>query len=171
MATLIETLMQVLTEECEVFDRLLSVSSEKTRVIVANDIDALKKITDMEQDVLTTVTNLERKREEATADIAIVLGKSGNTTLKDVIAYLEGQPETQKQLSEIHDRLRDKVQRLERENAHNAMLVNDQLEMIQFNLNVIQGMHQAPETGAYNKGAYNAGETYAPTQGYFDSSS
>jgi flagellar biosynthesis/type III secretory pathway chaperone len=172
MATLIETLVQVLEDECSVFDQLIAVSQEKTQVIVANDIERLKQITDQEQDVLTTIANLEKKREEATIDIATVLGKNPKgVTLKDVIGFLEGQAEAQNQLASVHDRLLERVQRLDRENQHNQVLVNDQLEMIEYNLNVIQGMRQAPETGAYNKGAYNAGETYAPVHGYFDSSS
>ncbi len=172
MATLIETLVQVLEEECKVFDQLLSVSREKTKVIVANDIEALQKITDEEQDVLTTIVNLEHKREEATTDIATVLGKEPKgATLKDIIEYLDGQRDIQSKLSMIHDDLLAKVKQLSEENKHNEILVNDQLEMIQFDLNVIRGLKQAPETGSYNKGAYNTGDTYAPVQGYFDSSS
>ena len=171
MATLIATLVEALEEECKVFDELLIVSSDKTKAIVANDMQALQVITDREQDVLTTITNLENRREAATKDIATVLGKSEqNPTLLEIISYLDGQPEIQQKLSRIHDELKDKVSRLARENEHNAVLVNDQLEMIQFNLNVIQSMNQAPQTGTYNKGAYNAGETYAPPKGYFDSS-
>lgn len=172
MATLIETLIQVLEEECTIFDQLLGVAQDKTKAIVSNDMDMLKKVTDLEQDVLTTVTNLEKKREEATVDIATVLGKNPKgVTLKDVIGFLDGQKEIQNKLADVHDRLLAKVERLAAENQHNEVLVRDQLEMIQFNLNVLQGLNQAPETGAYNKGAYNAGETYAPVHGSFDSSS
>ncbi len=172
MATLIETLIQVLNDECDVFDRLLEISQQKTQAIVANDIDKLTKITDEEQDVLTVVTNLEKKREEATVDIATVLGKDAkNSTLKDIISYLDGQAETKNQLADVHDRLLERVERLSRENKHNGVLVQDQLDLIDFSLNALRGMNQAPETGSYNKGAYNTGETYAPIKGSFDSSS
>lgn len=172
MATLIETLIQVLDQECQVFDQLVDVSREKTRVIVANDIKALQEITDKEQDVLTTITNLEHDRERATKDIAVVLGKdTDKVTLRDVIQYLDGQQEIQQRLSKVHDRLQDTVKTLASINEHNATLVNDQLEMIEFNLNVLQSLNQAPETGAYNKGACMTGETYAPLHGSFDSKS
>ena len=172
MATLIETLIQVLNEECEVFDQLLEVSANKTQAIVANDIDKLQKITDQEQDVLTVITNLENKREEATVDIATVLGKDPkNSTLKDIISYLDGQADVKNQLARVHDELLTKVKRLSEENQHNAVLVQDQLDLIDFSLNALRGMNQAPETGSYNKGAYNTGETYAPIKGSFDSSS
>lgn len=172
MATLIETLIGVLNEECDVFDQLLSVSRQKTQAIISSDMEQLKKVTDLEQDVLTTITNLENKREEATVDIATVLGKDPKgVTLKDVIGFLDGQADVQNQLADVHDRLLKKVQRLAEENQHNEVLVRDQLEMIEFNLNVIQSLDQAPQTGAYNSGAYNAGSTFAPTHGYFDSSS
>ena len=172
MATLVETLIQVLNEECEVYSDLVDISNEKTQIIVANDIEKLQKITDQEQDILTTIANLEHKREEATKVIAMVLGKNTKgVKLRDVIGFMEGQPDIQEQLSDVHDRLLHVVKRLSEINKHNSVLVNDQLEMIQFNLNVLQGLWQAPETGTYNKGAYNTGETYAPVHGYFDSSS
>ena len=172
MATLIETLIQVLNEECEVFDQLLEISSNKTQAIVANDITKLQKITDQEQDVLTVITNLENKREEATTDIATVLGKDPkNSTLKDIISYLDGQADVKNQLAKIHDNLLTKVKRLSEENQHNAVLVQDQLDLIDFSLNALRGINQAPETGSYNNGAYNTGETYAPIKGTFDSSS
>jgi hypothetical protein len=60
---------------------------------------------------------------------------------------------------------------LSEENQHNAVLVQDQLDLIDFSLNALRGINQAPETGSYNKGAYNTGETYAPIKGTFDSSS
>lgn len=172
MATLIETLVQVLNEECEVYNKLVAISDEKTQIIVANDITKLQQITDQEQDVLTTIANLENKREEATNDIAMVLGKdTKGITLRDVIGFMQGQPDVQNQLSDVHDRLLSVVKHLSEINSHNSLLVNDQLEMIQFNLNLLQGLRQAPETGTYNKGAYNTGETYAPLHGYFDSKS
>ena len=172
MATLIETLIQVLNEECDVFDQLLDISKDKTQAIVANDIDKLKTITDQEQDVLTVITNLENKREEATTDIATVLGKDPkNSTLKDIISYLDGQADVKNRLARGHDDLLGKVKRLAQENQHNAVLVQDQLDLIDFSLNALRGMNQAPETGSYNRGALNSGETYAPVKGTFDSSS
>ena len=172
MATLIDNLIQVLEDEYEVYNKLITISNEKTKVIVANDVNHLKEITDQEQDILTTIANLEHKREEFSNDIAMVLGNStDNVTLHGIIELMEGQPEIQNQLSDVHDRLLNIVKQLSEINKHNSVLVNDQLEMIEFNLNVLQGMRQAPETGTYNKGAYNTGETYAPVHGYFDSSS
>lgn len=172
MATLIDDLLQVLEQEYEVYSELITISNEKTKVIVANDVNRLKEITDQEQDILTTIANLEHKREETSKDIAVVLGStSEEITLHGIIDLMEGQPQIQNQLSEIHDRLLSIVKQLSEINKHNSVLVNDQLEMIEFNLNVLQGMRQAPETGTYNKGAYNTGETYAPIHGYFDSSS
>lgn len=172
MATLIETLVQTLNEECDVFDQLIKVSNEKTQVIVANDIVKLQKITDQEQNVLTKIANLEHEREIASNDIVTVLGKeTKDVTLKKIISYMSDQPELQNQLAKVHDRLIIKVKRLDQMNQHNAILVNDQLDMIQFDLNVIQGIQQAPETGSYTKSAYNSGESYAPDKSYFDSKS
>jgi hypothetical protein len=52
-------------------------------------------------------------------------------------------------------------------NGQNAELIKQSLEMVTFDLNLVQAMKQAPETANYNKGAINAGDTLG-TAGSFD---
>ncbi len=42
------------------------------------------------------------------------------------------------------------------------------LEMVQFNMQIIQSMNKAPETANYNRGAYNTGDVIGTVNKAFD---
>lgn len=156
MASLMENLIVVLKEECEVYEGLFTITQEKTQVIVADDLNRLQEITNVEQDTVTKIQNLEKKRTEIVNDIAMVLGKNQqHLTITEIIQCLNKQPEDQKQLSQLHDRLSTVVHQLVELNEHNQRLVKEALDMVEFNMNVLRSTTMAPQTGAYNKGAYN----------------
>ena len=51
----------------------------------------------------------------------------------------------------------------------NVSAVTDgELEMVEFEMNLLQAMKAAPETANYNRGAYNTGNTMGVTPGGFD---
>jgi hypothetical protein len=53
-------------------------------------------------------------------------------------------------------------------NSNNRELIQQSLEMVEFDMNLIQAMRQAPETADYNKGAYSAGNIMGMNKGGFD---
>ena len=169
MASLMENLIDVLRNECSEYEELLELSQKKTPIIVKGNLENLQKITDEEQLVVSRLHNLERKRTEVTADIANVLNKDvNNLKLSNLIDMLEGRPEEQKILAEVHDRLKLAVKGLKRSNEQNAELLGNALEMVEFELNLIHAAKAAPATANYNKGAYNAGNTMGVAAPGFD---
>ncbi|MBO5486616.1 MAG: flagellar export chaperone FlgN, partial [Eubacterium sp.] len=117
MASLMENLIDVLRNECSEYEELLELSQKKTPIIVKGNLENLQKITDEEQLVVSRLHNLEKKRTEVTADIANVLNKDvNNLKLSNLIEMLEGRPEEQKILAEVHDRLKLAVKGLKRSN-------------------------------------------------------
>lgn len=167
MASLIDELISVLEKENQEYKKMIEVSSKKTGVIVKNNLEELQKITALEQDHLSTLINLEHKREEVTSDIALVLNqKKEDLTVSTLIPVLEGQGEVQKRLMLVHDELKQTLKNFGTINEINNSLVQESLELIDFNLNFIKGLYQAPEVANYSKEAVNA----VPTQniGVFD---
>ena len=79
MASLMENLIQVLEQESEEYEGLLSLSQKKTPIIVSSDLEKLQKITDDEQVIVSRINQLERKRTEVVADIANVLNRDVDT--------------------------------------------------------------------------------------------
>jgi flagellar biosynthesis/type III secretory pathway chaperone len=164
-----ENLIDVLERESSEYEGLLELSERKTTVIVSNNLEDLNKIMDEEQELVSRISNLEKKREEVTADIANVLNKDVKTLkLKDLIVMLADRPQERKPLEEVHDRLQESVRGLKRVNEQNMELLKNAIDMVEFDMNLLQAMKAAPETANYNRGAYSAGDTMGIANSGFD---
>lgn len=158
MASLMENLIEVLDLESQEYENLLELSTKKTPVIVAGNLEELAKITDEEQTVVSKINHLEQKRQEVFADIANVINKDVNTLmLADLVAMIKARPQEQQKLAKVHDKLSSAVHDVKRVNEQNRVLIQNALEMVEFDMNMLQAMKTAPETANYNKGAYNTG--------------
>lgn len=172
MASLIENLISILEQESSEYEELLGLSMKKTPVIVAGDLQALQQITDEEQIVVSRINHLESQRTEVIKDIANVMNKDVNTLkLVHLIQMLESRPAESGRLAAVHDRLKTVVGNMQRINNQNKELIAHSLEMVEFDMNLLQAMKTAPKTANYNKGAYNAGDVMGAEQGGFDAKS
>ncbi len=167
MASLIEELIDTLGKENTEYEKLLELSRLKGEIIVKRDIPALEKITDDEQNVMTCIGNLDAKREELTKDIANVINKDvEELTLSVLTELLNKQPKEQKALSIIHDKLKTTVSNVRNINENNRQLIDQSLEMVEFDLNMLRAMRQAPETNNYGRGAMSVGGTLGSVKGF-----
>jgi flagellar biosynthesis/type III secretory pathway chaperone len=167
VASLIEELIDTLNKENSEYEKLLELSRRKSAVIVSRDIPALEKITDDEQDVMTTIGKLDAKREQVTRDIADVINKDVESLkLSVLIDLLSKQPDEQRRLSVIHDKLKVTVESVRTINESNRQLIEQSLEMVDFDLNMIRSMRQAPETNNYGRSAVSVGETLGSVRGF-----
>jgi len=168
VASLIEELVHVLEKEADFYQQLIPMSYEKTKIIVRNDVMALQEITEKEQLIIEQVNALERKRVEIMDNIKIVLNrKSASINLRTLIGLLDNQPQEQNELSVLHDKLNNSIHQLIEINNRNKSLIEESLEMIEFNMNVIQGSNLALGDNTYTKkaGQYNG---TPPGSGMFD---
>lgn len=154
MASLLENLIETLTRENDEYVTLLALSQEKTQKIVSADLDGLQAIVAKEQVIIDRIGELEKTREENVADIGNVL----NIPIKDLkidklVEMLEKQPADQKKLIDIHDKLKKTLGDMVRVNDSNKALLQESLEMIEFELNLARSAKMAPGNGNYGKGA------------------
>lgn len=169
MASLMENLIEILNGECGEYEGLLELSKQKTAFIVKGDLENIQRITDEEQEWLGRLNRLEKKRIEITKDIANVLNKDvTNLKLTNLIQMLSARPAEQEQLSEATKRLQTTVHEMQAVNERNRELIQHSLELVEFDLNLLQSMKVAPQTANYNKGAYNTGNTMSSTYHGFD---
>lgn len=169
LASLIEDLISTLEKEYEIYRNLLPIAEQKTKIIVDNDLNALQKITEKEQEVVDQITSLEHKREEVVRNIGTVLGKPPESlNVKAVIDILSKQPAEQKRLTVIHANLKEVIQRLIDINNHNSSLIDLSLEMIEFNLNFIQSTRMSPGSSNYTKNASQVNDMIDRRRGLFD---
>lgn len=168
MASLMEELIDILGEEKEQYDSLLQVSLDKTGVIVSNDLTKLQEIAVQEQDILDVLVNLDKKRDNCMNDIASVLNeRAKHLTVSHIIEMMEGQPEYQEPLVKLHTELTRTVERIRQVSLHNQDLLQDAIEITEFEINLMQSLNQAPETANYDKGAYS-GATLGASASAFD---
>ena len=157
MASLMENIIRILNEENEEYTTLAALSTEKTPIIIRGDLDALNEITGKEQEVVARIQKLEKDRIQAMEDIANVTNrKQEELKLADLITMMKGRPE-QKSLEEIHDKLKTTMANMTRVNEQNRELLKNSLEMVQFEMNLLQSLKTAPETADYNSSAYANG--------------
>lgn len=169
MASLMENLIETLNQECTEYETLLGLSMKKTPVIVAGNLEELTRITDEEQIVVGRIGHLDRIREEVYADIANVINKDVKTLkLTDLIDALEKRPAEQAKLAASYDRLKAAVHEVKRVNGQNEALLKSALEIVEFEMNMLQSAKAAPEGANYNKGALNTGEQLGVAYGGFD---
>ena len=168
MASLIDELIEVLDKELKVYNQLIPVVTEKSQVIVRNDTVTLQDITAKEQASIDQITALENKRIRVMKDISTVLGKKGdNLNLSSLISLLGQQQKEQRALSILHDRLKEVVNILVDINNRNKSLIQQSLEMIEFNMNFIQSTRMSPGNNTYTKTASQDSERSLGT-GMFD---
>lgn len=169
MASLMENLIEVLGQESEEYKGLLALSQEKMRIIASANLEDLQRITDDEQEVVGRLNRLEKRRIEVTADIANVLNKDVEAMkLSNLIEMMSARPEEQARLAEIHDRLKSVVREVQRTNEQNRELLEEALQMVEFEMNMIQASKAAPETANYTRSAYNSGTQMGVPSGGFD---
>ena len=169
MASLVETLVDVLDKEGSLYEKLLGLSSQKTTIIIKGDLKALAEITDEEQCIIGDIQSAEKQRVTAMTDIANVLNMDVNSLkLTDLIQVLEKRPADQRNLAVQRDRLVAVADNVRRVNGQNQELLKSSIEMVQFEMNIIQASKRAPQTANYSRAADTTGECLGYTSGGFD---
>ncbi|MDE6888260.1 MAG: flagellar protein FlgN [Eubacterium sp.] len=159
MASLMDDLIQVLENENKEYEHLAELSKEKKQVIIDANVPALEKIVDLEQDVASKIQNLDNRRQKVMHDMSVVLNKPGEDfTVDTVIEMLSSQPKEQERLQNVKKQLKTTLDEVRKINEQNQTLLNQALELVEFDLTLFRSMRTAPETANYDKNAYNTGE-------------
>lgn len=155
MASLIDILIDTLEKENTEYESLLELGLEKTGIIIRNDVDELSRMVEKEQLVMERIIALEKKRTEASNDIVDVLNKDVKTlTLTRLIELLSSQKKERDALVSIHDRLSLTMKRMVDVNERNKALLDESMDMLKFEMNLVQSIRRGPETNNYGRDAY-----------------
>ena len=159
MASLMDNLVKVLEEENAQYERLVELAKDKKQAIISADVDGLEKVTEQEQLVSGVLRNLGIRRDAVLKDMSDVLGKNfEEMTITKLVGYLEQQPKEQERLSEVRAKILTTGNQMQEWNRRNEELLNQALEMVEFDLTLFKSMRQAPETANYNRDACNTGD-------------
>lgn len=167
LASLMDELLETLNEERKIYEELAPISEKKTKVLIEEDLEELKKITDKEQLLVDKVSIIDRQRENVIKNIGLVLNKDPKELdLATLGTILCKQPEERKKLNQLHDSLKQIMNRLVIANEKNKELIETSLGMIEFNMNYIKSTRMSPGNNNYNR---NAATSYTDaSRGGFD---
>lgn len=90
-------------------------------------------------------------------------------TLTRLIELLSSQPKERDALASIHDRLSLTMKRMVDVNERNKALLDESMDMLRFEMNLLQSMRHGPETNNYGRDAYIS-NNYALPDTKFDKS-
>ncbi len=139
MASLYEELVSNLSQQIEYYNELLQISTEKTKVIVANDIESLSKINTVENMLVVRLEKLDKKNREVIGDIIMVTGKKVDKfSVKGVAALLSKEEETE--LIRLSDDLIEVAKQMKEVNDKNKILIETSLEYTDFSMNIYREM-------------------------------
>lgn len=169
MASLMENIIAILNQEEREYESLVKLSEEKTPIIIKGDLEGLDRVTGEEQLVVERIQKLEKERIQTMKDIADVTNHaSEELKIPDLITMMSSRPEEQRQLREVHDKLKVTLGNMTDVNERNRGLLKSSLEMVEFEMSLLQSMKQAPETADYDKNAYKTGSIMGSGTKRFD---
>ena len=156
MASLVEDLLDVMQRETENYEKLYELAEQKRQGIIHRDLEVMEQNSAKESDVASELKNLESKRVRILKDMSVVLGKDEEDktlTVTEVILLLDKQKAEQDALTKARDHLVKAATHMQFMNEQNAILLNQAMEMVEFDLTLFKSMRQAPETANYDKNA------------------
>ena len=158
MASLVDELINVLYEEEKLYAALLDCAERKTQILINADIAALEKLTVEEQEKSDALLAYGNKQIQLLNDIRTVLGKkTERLTVTMLVGYLASQPEVQEKLASARNSLLDTATKTQQQNQQNEILLQQAIELVEFDITLFKSMRQAPETANYDKNANNTG--------------
>ena len=141
-----------------------------TRIIVNNDLQSLNSITEEEQALIGRISKLEKKRQEVIRNIGIVMNKKeSELNFITIIDLLKDREKEQEELRKLHDKLKRTIDALKLINERNQMLIKQSIEMIDFDINLMQSLRTSPGVGQYNTSSEV--EIQGMNKGMFDAKS
>jgi len=169
VASLIGSLIEVLENIGTEYENLLGLSMKKTPVIIAGDLNQLAVITDDEQRIVSKINKYDSQMQKILKEIADVIDTDvSELDLKVIIGFMGPKPEEQEKLAVVHDKLKSVVTQVARVNDQNGELIKDALEMVQFEMNILQATKTAPETANYDRSAISSGSAIGVAAKGFD---
>ena len=178
MASLIDCLIEDLTNENDGYEKLLSLSNEKTSAIVSGNIEKLQEIFTREQKLIEEVDVYEKKRQEIenyfkepfetdgedVKDICNVLRLPyEEIKVEHIVQILEKKAKEHDALQNIYLKLKRTLSQLTAANENNKLLLKESMDMIQFELDLARNSVLKPQTGNYGRTAYEEQEITGAT--------
>ncbi len=143
----LKPLVNILREEKQLHEKMLSSKEEERRYLATGDAHSLIKVTEKIQDLADQIAELEELRTKITNELAEELGiDKTNPTLKDILEKIP--PENNSDLEQSGADLRNVVFQLKQSNQSNKILLQNAVATINAE---IAEVIKPEESGVYTK--------------------
>lgn len=147
-------LLHILHEEMKIYNELLSMSKDKTDIIVKGKVNELESIVKLEQAFILQLGGLEDQREVVVGKIAKELKvNASDLTLSELAGRLE--QEQGQELQNCQSNLSETLHKLKELNDVNSKLVMNSLEFINFSINLMTGVGDTGNNYSNNGQVYD----------------
>jgi len=141
----VNAVIDILAEEYGYYSDLVELSKSKKDIIIAGKVAELDKMVKLEQDMIFSIGQLERKREDVISMLCKALDmNSERMTVHELAKVLK--PELKNKLEDIQSKLQKALSELKAANDINGQLIEQSLEYIDYSINLIAG--SGMETGS-----------------------
>lgn len=152
MAGIIYDLVDILEQQKECYEGLYTLATYKTQAIVNKEIDFLQDVVKREEEFIGRMAILDRKRETAFKDIALVTGLNPkNITVTIIVKKMGEDLDISKKLVKLRKELLDIIKKVKNENTQNKLLLEQSIEFVDFSLNAIKSTRFTPMEHNYSK--------------------
>jgi hypothetical protein len=139
---LINDLSELLHQESKIYEDILQISKNKTKIIVEGKVSELESVVKLEQTLVIKLGKLESQRESIVQKISEQMGlNKAELTLSELITHVKGE-ELQK-LKICQGNLINNVNELKGSNELNSKLIKSSLDYIEFSINIMAGASAA----------------------------
>lgn len=141
-----EELESILKKELDILKLLKELTFEKTDLIISNKVKELEAMTIKEEELINQMALLEEERGKLLDTWGIV----PSTPISDIIEKI---PDDKGELPQIRDEMRNLMDELQFRNKVNKDLIEENLQWIDFNINLIRNLQSQPGYGKDKKDA------------------
>ena len=147
-----EELEAILGRQLEVLTELKELAFVKTDMIIGNKVKDLEQTTRSEETLINEMGLLEVQRMR----FLDTWGVATNTSISNVIEKI---PEETEKLIHIKDKMSEVIEELSIRNALNNDLITENLDWIDFNMNLITSTETPTSYGKNNNGNESSGNS------------
>ena len=139
MAGIIYDLVDILEQQKECYEGLLTLAVLKENVLIENDLSAINSVAERESQFLGRSNLLDKRRESLMGDICIILSVDKKSTLLDIANSLKNNVDVAEQLKQLRVDILEIIEKINKQNSINKTLIDHSLELTEFTINAIQG--------------------------------
>jgi flagellar biosynthesis/type III secretory pathway chaperone len=130
-------LVNVMSEQAVCYEGLLDLSKDKREALIKNDVEKLRQITELENNLIAKNISLEKRRLAIIEELAYILNEDPDALTVSRILSITKKDSANRDLLSISKKMRDIMEALKESNNANRILLERSIENVRFNINAL----------------------------------